>query len=955
MVRWRVTRSAGRENGIVQTLDTDQPSTLLLEPDEVPAALGTTAGGLTEEEAGKRLAVAGPNRIEELPGPSLARRLLAQFFNLFAVLLWVGSILAFVAGLPSFGIAIIAVIVLNGVFGFLQEYRAERAVAALKRLLPPLATVLRDGQPRRLAVEQLVPGDVLVLDEGDRVSADARLIEAVDLRADESSLTGEAHPVHKTAEAERRSPETRLYAHNMLFAGSSVVAGGGKAIVTATGMRTEFGRIAELTQAVEMEPSPLQREVSKVARRVAALSVVMGVVFFAIGFLFAGLPLRDGAIFAIGIVLANVPEGLLPTMTLALAMGVQRMARRNAIVKRLSSVETLGSCRVICTDKTGTITKNEMTVRELWASGRVATITGTGYEPVGAFWVDGRLAGEAELVAFIPMLRIGHMCNTATLREPEMSDDAWRTTGDPTEVALLVAAAKAGLERAFDLRLRPVVRRLAFDPRRKRMSTVHRALPQESQLIAYVKGAPRELLEHCASVLIDGREVALTPELRAEIMAENDRMARGGMRVLAMAYRYLPRENEPLLGALLPGRVEERLVFTGLAGLQDPPRDEVPDAVARCHAAGIRIVMITGDYGLTAESIARQVGILREGPATIVDSSDVEAMSDEELREAVARDQTVFARATPEHKLRIVVALRSLGEIVAVTGDGVNDAPALKRADIGVSMGLAGTDVAREASDMVLLDDNFATIVAAVEEGRAIFDNMRKFIVYIFAHLSPEAIPFIFFALFRIPLPLTVMQILAIDLGTETLPALALGVEHAEPDVMSRPPRGRSERLLSTGALVRGYGFLGLMTSAVVMIAFFAFLTSAGWHWGESEAPTALAGAQATTIVFLGIVLMQVGNAFACRTERVSVFKIGLLSNRFLLVGIVFELLFAAALIYVPFLQSVFGTASIPGYWWWFLIAFVPVIFLAEEGRKAIVRRRVARRPGVEVPEHPTM
>jgi len=944
VVKFNVMTSTNRKDRVVQEPNSEQASTLLLEPDEILAAFGTTAGGLTDEEAGKRLAVAGPNQIEELPGPSLLRRLLAQFLNLFAVLLWVGSILAFIAGMPSFGIAIIAVIVLNGVFGFLQEYRAERAVAALKRLLPPLTTVLRDGQQRRLDAEQLVPGDVLVLDEGDKVSADARLIEAVDLRADESSLTGEAHPVYKTAEAERRAPDTRLHAHNMLFAGSSVVAGSGKGVVTATGMRTEFGRIAELTQTVELEPSPLQREVSRVARRVAILSVVMGVVFFAIGYLFAGLQLRDGAIFAIGIVLANVPEGLLPTMTLALAMAVQRMAKRHAIVKRLSSVETLGSCTVICTDKTGTITKNEMTVRELWASGRVATITGTGYEPVGAFRVDGRLAGEAELVAFVPMLRVGHMCNTATLRAPEKGDDSWRTTGDPTEVALLVAAAKAGLNRTFDLGLRPVVRRLAFDPRRKRMSTIHGALPDESQLIAYVKGAPRELLEHCASVLIGGHEVALTPDRLVEIMAENDRMASSGMRVLAMAYRYLPPGIEPSLGTLHPGRIEERLVFAGLAGLQDSPRDEVPDAVARCHAAGIRIVMITGDYGLTAESIARQVGILREGPAAIVDSSELEAMTDEKLSDLVARDQTVFARATPEHKLRIVVALRSLGEVVAVTGDGVNDAPALKRADIGVSMGLAGTDVAREASDVVLVDDNFATIVAAVEEGRAIFDNMRKFIVYIFAHLSPEAIPFIFFALFRIPLPLTVMQILAIDLGTETLPALALGVEHAEPDVMSRPPRRRSERLLSTGALVRGYGFLGLMTSTVVMIAFFAFLMASDWHWGDAEAPTAFAGAQATTIVFLGIVLMQVGNAFACRTERVSVFKIGLFSNRFLLVGIVFEVLFAAALIYVPFLQSVFGTAPIPGHRWWLFIAFVPVIFLAEEGRKAIVRRRVARR-----------
>ena len=932
-----------------------QPTRItVLEPDEVMGRLGVDAGGLTAQEAGRRLASVGPNRIHELPGPSLVRRLAAQFFNLFAVLLWVGSVLAFVVGLPSFGIAIIAVIVLNGIFGFFQEYRAERAVTALKRLLPPLATVMRDGGSARITAEELVPGDVLVLEEGDRVSADARLIEAVDMRADESSLTGEAHPVHKISGAERRPPDAFLHAHNMLFAGSSIVAGGGRAVVVATAMRTEFGKIAELTQAVPAEPSPLQREVTRVARRVAVLSIVMGAVFFAIGYLFAGLPLRDGAIFAIGIVLANVPEGLLPTMTLALAMGVQRMAKRQAIVKRLSSVETLGSCTVICTDKTGTITKNQMTVRELWASGRVATLTGTGYEPVGAFLVDGRLVGETELVAFLPTLRIGHMCNTATLQRGDDEGAAWRATGDPTEIALLVAAAKAGLDRAFDLRLRPTVRRLAFDPGRKRMSTIHRALPQERQLVAYVKGAPRELLEHCASILVDGREVPLTEELRGEVMSQNDRMARQGMRVLAMAYRYLPPESEPLLGTAHPGRVEEELTFTGLAGLQDPPRDEVPDAVARCRSAGIRTVMITGDYGLTAESIARQVGMLGEGPAHVIDAADLESMSDDELRDVVAREGVLFARATPEHKLRIVVALRSLGEVVAVTGDGVNDAPALRRADIGVAMGLAGTDVAREAADMVLVDDNFATIVAAVEEGRVIFDNMRKFIVYIFAHLSPEAVPFIFYALFRIPQPITVMQILAIDLGTETLPALALGVERAEPDVMSRPPRRRTDRLLGAGALLRGYGFLGLLSSAVVMVAYFAFLRSVGWHWGSPEAPTSLAAAQATTIVFLGIVVMQVGNAFACRTERASVFTIGLFSNRFLLLGIGFELLFAASLIYVSFLQPIFGTAAIPAFWWGFFALFVPVIFLAEEARKAFVRGRAARRRrGAEAP--PTM
>jgi magnesium-transporting ATPase (P-type) len=532
------------------------------------------------------------------------------------------------------------------------------------------------------------------------------------------------------------------------------------------------------------------------------------------------------------------------------------------------------------------------------------------------------------------------------LHQPDTAGERWQVRGDPTEGALLAVAARAGLDREFDLHLRPLVRSLAFDPKRKRMSTIHKALPQEGPLVAYVKGASRELLAHCTRALVDGREVTLTDDLRAQVLGENDRMARAGMRVLAMAYRYLPPEDAPRVGALKPGEVEQALTFAGLEGMQDAPRPEVPAAIAKCHAAGIRVIMITGDYGLTAESIARQVGILQEGSFRLIDGSELEEMPNEALGQALAAGQVIFARATPEHKLRIVAALKAMGEVVAVTGDGVNDAPALKQADIGVAMGMVGTDVAREAADMVLVDDNFATIVTAVEEGRAIFDNMRKFIVYIFAHLSPEAIPFIFFALFHTPLPLTVMQILAIDLGTATLPALALGVEHPEADVMRQPPRGRGERLLDLGSLARGYGFLGLLNSVVVLGAFLLYLHLQGWSWGQPQAPTAQAGQVATTIVFLGIVLMQVGNGFACRTERVSAFEGGLFANRLLLWGTMLEVLFAAALLYVPFLQPLFGTAPVGWGWWLLLLAWVPLVFLADEGRKALVRRARRGRAG---------
>lgn len=913
----------------------------VVETEDVYAAVRSAPGGLGRQEAGRRLEQDGPNRIEEVRGAGLARKLVAQFVNLFALLLWAGAGLALVAGLPSLAIAIVAVIVLNGAFGFFQEHRAERAVAALKRLLPPQAVVVRDGVEQQLPADQVVRGDVAVLREGDRVPADARLVDASDLRVDESSLTGESHPVQKVVRPEPQPPASVIHAHDIVFAGTTVMAGEARAVVVATGMDTEFGRIALLTQRVHEQPSPLQREVARVARIVAVLSVVMGAVFFAIGYALAGLPLADGAIFAIGIVIANVPEGLLPTMTLALAMGVQRMARRNAIVKRLSSVETLGSCSVICTDKTGTLTANQMTVRELWSGHRRAHVTGTGYRPEGEIVAGDRALRRSELRPFVAMLRIGHLCNTAHLVPPEAQDGTWGLVGDPTEGALLVVAAKAGLDRELDRRARPAVRRLAFDSRRKRMSTVHEALPRDHTLVAYVKGAPRELLQHCVRVLIDGRELELGDDLRTEIIAENDRMARAGLRVLGMAYRHLPTRDWAQLSALEPGAVERSLVFAGLAGMQDPPRDEVPEAVASACRAGIRVIMITGDYGLTAESIARQVGLVAAEAVRVVDASELEAMSETELRSVLREPATlVFARAAPEHKLRIVAALRAEGHIVAVTGDGVNDAPALKEADIGVAMGRTGTDVAREAADMVLLDDNFATIVAAVKEGRAIFDNMRKFVAYILAHLTPEMVPYIFFALFRLPLPITVMQMLAIDLGTETLPALALGVEQAEPDVMARPPRSRGEGLLSRGVMIRGYVVLGLSSAAAVLATYFAFLLSRGWQWGQASAPTARDAAAATTVVFLGIVLMQVANAVACRTERVSAFRAGLFGNRFLLWGIAFELALAAAVIYVPFMRPVFGTAPLGPVWWGLLAAFAPLIFMIDEARKLLARRR---------------
>jgi magnesium-transporting ATPase (P-type) len=927
---------------------------------EVLARLESSPEGITSAEAAARRARSGSNVIAEEAGLPLWRKFVANLTNFFAVLLWVAAGLSFGTDAAAQGVAIIAVIVVNALFSFWQEFRAEQATLALKKLLPAYARVRREGREARILAEGLVPGDVILLEEGDNVSADARLLQAADLRVDTSTLTGESDPVRKSADPHSGEGLTWAQMPNLVFAGTAVAAGAGEAVVFATGMGTELGHIARLTQAVRPERSPLQVQIGRVAGTVTRLSVAMGALFFAVGRVVAHLSLRDGAIFAIGIVLANVPEGLLPTVTLALATGVQRLARRNALVKRLSAVETLGAATVICTDKTGTLTENQMTVREAFAGGREYLVTGLGYEPRGEFRpqppAEGRPAAvpaEAAGADLRALARAAAFCNNARLVPPDPGRAKWSILGDPTEAALLVAAAKAGFDLDRERLDEPRVHQLPFESRRKRMTVVRRVAPHRAGgaaaaeagglLRVYTKGAPRETLALCTRLRRGGRDVPLEEVDRELILAVNDRAARSGLRVLAMATRTLAERP----GEYEPESVERDLTFLGLMAMQDPPRAEVEEAVAKARAAGIRVVMITGDYGLTAESVARRIGVVRGPQPRIVTGAELEALGDEALRGLLrAEGEVIFARVAPEHKLRVVEAFRALGEVVAVTGDGVNDAPALKRADIGVAMGRAGTDVAKGAAAMVLTDDNFASIVAAVEEGRAVYDNIRKFVTYIFAHLAGEAVPYLFFALANVPLPLTALQILAIDLGTETLPALALGIERPEPDVMARPPRPRGENLLNLPTLLRGYVFLGLLLAVGVMGGYFWQLRRRGWHWGVTGADPAFAVGslyqrEAATMVFLGIVVMQVANVFACRTERASVFHVGFFSNRLVFAGIAFELLFVAVLIYVPFFQRIFGTAPVGWEGWGLLFAFTPVVFLAEEARKAWVRGRV--------------
>ncbi|MFN8485044.1 MAG: cation-transporting P-type ATPase [Anaerolineae bacterium] len=915
-------------------------------------ALQTSPGGLSQAEASARLERYGPNTIQEVKGRPLLLRFLGHFTHLMALLLWVGGAMAFIGQMPQLGWAIWAVVVINAVFSFAQEYKAERATAALKQLLPAYARVIRDGQEARIPAEELVPGDVILLAEGDHISADARLVDEAELRVDQSTLSGESNPVRKTSEAVVNGNLARVEMPNLVFAGTNAAAGTGRAVVTATGMSTEFGKIAHLTQSVGEDTSPLQREINRTTRIVTVMAVSIGIVFFALSILLVHRPLTEGFIFAVGMVVAFVPEGLLPTVTLSLAMGVQRMADRHALIKKLSSVETLGSCTVICTDKTGTLTQNEMTVRSVWLDSQALPVTGVGYEPQGR--VESPPVGpQTPAAADIRALAVAAgLCNNARLLPPNGDSPRWSVLGDPTEAALRVLAPKADVDLDAEARQTPRLREIPFDSRRKRMSTVHGGAGRER--VVYTKGAPKEVLALCARVLWQGQERVLDDSLRHDVMAANDTYARDGLRVLAVARRILPTD----LPTYTAETTEQDLTFLGLVAMMDPPRPEVTDAVERCRHAGIRIIMVTGDYGLTAESIARRIGIIQGAQPRIVTGAELDALDDDALRAAL-KTEVIFARVAPEHKLRVVALLREMGHVVAVTGDGVNDAPALKRADIGVAMGVTGTDVAKEAADMILTDDNFASIVNAIEEGRAVYANIKRFTTYIFTSNVPEAWPFIAQIMLGIPLPMTVMQVLAVDLGTDMLPALALGTEKPEPGVMDRPPRKTEDRLIDRRLLARALLWLGSLETVLAFTAYFVMWWTNGYHdllnlprvdllpYAERLAlPSGQVYILATTIFFASVVCGQVGAAYACRTERASVFSHGLFSNRFLLLGIAFELSLAWVLMVVPFFQRIFELGPLPWQYWLLIIFWAPIVFLAEEGRKAIMRwweRRLAR------------
>ena len=805
--------------------------------------------------------------------------------------------------------AIVGVVVVNGLFSFWQEYRAEETMAALQRLLPHQVRTQRDGAVAMIPSDDVVPGDVIVLSAGDNVPADCRLLEAFGVRVNNATLTGEALPVSRDAGVCEENDLLR--SRNVVLAGTSLFAGETTALVFATGMHTVFGGIARLTQVTTDTPSPLQKEIVALSRLIAIIAITIGVSVFAIG-AFIGLPLGVGLVFSIGIIVANVPEGLLPSVTLAMAMAARRMARRQMLVRHLPSVETLGSATVICTDKTGTLTQNQMEVRTIFVPDRFVT------------------AAEATSAGFAAAHRrfLECACNCHDLqRANNGAEHMW--LGDPMELALVRIAEAAGGSGALDR-----IDEIPFEPERKRLVTVHRG---PNEIVLFVKGAPEELLPRTSWIDREGQLQPLTANAREALGRVATEMADRGLRVLACAHRVLPA------GYVLAD-AEQELVLTALVGFEDPPRREVPSAIRQCRDAGIRVVMVTGDHPHTALAIAREIGLVTRADPCLLTGDALARMSDIEIQLALDAPEIVCARVTADQKLRVVTAFQRKRDVVAVTGDGVNDAPALRAADVGIAMGISGTDVAREASDVILLDDNFASIVNGIEEGRAVFENIRKFLTYILTSNIPELVPYLAFAFARLPLALTIVQILAVDLGTDMVPALGLGSERPDRDVMQRPPRRRQDRLLTAGVLVRAYVFLGSCQAIAAMGAFFFVLIGAGWEWGQPLPAESTMYRQATTACLTAIVLMQVVNVHLCRSRTSSVFSLSLFSNRLITAGIAAEVILILLIDYTEAGHRLFGTAPIGWSAWLIVLPFATAMLVLEEARKALVRRTTSER-----------
>jgi Ca2+-transporting ATPase len=874
---------------------------------EVYARLKTGDSGLSPGEAEERLKKYGPNALKEQKKTSPLILFLSQFNNFLIYLLIAAAVASFIIGEALDAAVIAAIVALNAVLGFIQEYKAGQSIEALRKLIVPEASVLRGGMRYRVPASTLVPGDAIEVEAGENVPADCRLVYGASLKADESALTGESEPSGKKPGA---LPEDIALGDmdNMLFMGTSVLDGRGLAIVVGTGMDTEVGRIASLIESGEKQETPMQASINRLGKIFGVAAVVACVVIFAVGLL-EGQLLYEMFLVSVSLAVAAIPEGLPATITIALALGLQRMAGKKAVIRKLPAVETLGSASIICSDKTGTLTQNIIVVKKIVTAGHEYDVTGTGYSHEGAFLSGGKEISSRSDPSLELLLLAGTLCNNATF---ERIEGRWNIVGDSTEVALLVASAKAGINKILMEDQCPRIFEIPFNADARRMSTVNR---YGGEKYVFAKGAPEVILGSSSSALSDGNAVPLDGPCRERFLKHNDEMAGNGMRVLGLAYKKFEGD------ALSVEDIENGLTFLGLSGMMDPPRPEVKGSVAECKDAGINVVMITGDQKPTAVSIARQLGIYSDGDV-VVTGSGLNAMSEEALERDVGRIK-VYARTSPEQKLRIVKALQREGSVVAMTGDGVNDAPALRSSDIGIAMGITGTDVSRQAADMVLMDDNFATIVSAIEEGRRIYDNVKKVVKYLFASNVGEVLAVFLGIMLSLPLPLLAIQILWVNLVTDSLPALALSVDPVVPGVMERKPRPRSEGIF-TRLMLLDMALIGIATGAGTLGLFYVYLP---------------AGVEmARTMAFTGLVVFQMWNCLICRSEDRSIFGKNILSNIYLIAAIAISVVLQCIILYVPVFESVFRTVPISPYDW-LILALVTLSTVALiEARKLLFR-----------------
>ncbi len=936
----------------------------------------TSANGLTKAEVTERQANYGPNAIVAKKRKPLIVVFLEEFKDLMVIILIIAAGLALIAGEVTDGTVILFVVFLNATIGFVQKFKAEKAIEALRKLIAPHARIIRDGKEQEIEAKNIVPGDILILGEGDSVTADAILIEANELESMESALTGESTPVQKLTHDIEETEGLAAEKENMVFMGTNITHGSGKAIVVHTGMQTQMGRIAQLTTETKSEKSPLEKELFRIGVFVGKVAIGIAAILIGVGTFIQGKEFIETLLFGTSVAVAAVPEGLPATITIALAIGVQRLAKKNAIVKQLSAAETLGSTTVICSDKTGTLTKNEMTVKEIYFNDHEASVHGVGYKPSGYINIQkdgkklisiGKEQGPYEdyeitqkdlefiaekdvnLYESLKMfMSAAALCNNASLNHEQ---NKWNVLGDPTEGALLTLSAKCGFKKEHLEAQMERVFEISFDSTRKLMTVIVKT--DDGKYYALTKGAPDSILDISTKCIKQGKTDSLIETEKEKYRTRNEEMASRALRVLALAYRPLtPEEVEQFKKneTFKKEETEKGLIFLGLVGMIDPPRPEVKAAVELAKKAHLRIYIITGDHGLTAEAIAKQLSIVGDyREHKVITGIELNKLSDKKLLKDLSNTDLdiIFARVSPEHKLRIVTLLKELKEIVAVTGDGVNDAPALKKADIGIAMGITGTDVSKEASNMVLADDSFSSIITAIKEGRTIYDNLKKFVFYMFSCNIGELVTVFAAIALALPTPLTAILILSVNLGTDVLPAVALGVDPAEPGIMSKKPRNPEEKIMNKPFILR-YLYIGIAIGIIVMAVYIWSLYRYGWTWGDPLDSGNLTHLKASTTAFALLIIIQMVQAFNARSDRYSIFSLGIFSNLYLLGAIFISLVLTFIMVEIPFLQHYLHTVSLNLDDWVIIVGASLIVLFIEEVRKIFVRKKLAAQEALE-------